>query len=350
MTTKKATELISDGDSLFVDGDYSESILHYTDALNQKDTNPYLIFVAYSHRSEAYLKLQNADQAFKDAKSALKEESNSQEVQPYQKIACLTRLGNAAMELQQYEDAIYAFEQNLQMKRDFSQKYSNDHDFIKKQLDLCRSKIDSKNVKAAAANKSKTNRPTMPKYQYYQNDSFMTIAILEPNVQSEDLHVDFSKYKLSVVLHKKGVDFTVCHGFLSHTINPEKCKIKITDEKVLIKLKKVDSHEWNDLFGKPKEEALKEEEKKQEIARRNRTDNKKTQNRPYASDKDWNTIERDLKKQEDSEKPEGDEALNKLFKNIYADANEGKIFITDLQDLQFCSHVRYYFLRKILFL
>lgn len=321
MATKKAAELISEGDSLFVDGDYSESILRYTDALNQKDSNPYLAFVAYSHRSESYLKLKNADQAFKDANSALKEESNSQEIQLVQKIACLTRLGNAAVELQQYENAIHAFEQTLQMMKDFPLKFSKDHDYLKKQLELCRSKIDSGNGKAVATSKAKANRPTMPKYQYYQNDSFMTIAILEPNVQSKDLNVDFSKYKLSVTLHKKGVVFTVCHGYLYDTVNPDKCKIKITDEKVLVKLKKVDAHEWNELFGKPKEEAIKEEEAKQEMARQNGTTNTKM-NRPYASNKDWNSIERDLKKQEATEKPEGDEALNKLFKNIYADAND----------------------------
>jgi len=43
---------------------------------------------------------------------------------------------------------------------------------------------------------------------------------------------------------------------------------------------------------------------------------------PYASNKDWNAIERDLKKKEATEKPEGEEALNKLFKDIYGRSNE----------------------------
>lgn len=38
--------------------------------------------------------------------------------------------------------------------------------------------------------------------------------------------------------------------------------------------------------------------------------------------RDWNEIETDLKKKEDDEKPEGEEALNKLFKDIYGNADE----------------------------
>merc|ERR1712176_1273894 len=48
---------------------------------------------------------------------------------------------------------------------------------------------------------------------------------------------------------------------------------------------------------------------------------KKTINRPYSSTKDWNKIEQNLKKDEESEKPEGDEALQKLFRDIYGKAN-----------------------------
>merc|ERR1711869_139526 len=38
--------------------------------------------------------------------------------------------------------------------------------------------------------------------------------------------------------------------------------------------------------------------------------------------KNWNEIEKDAEKELEGEKPEGDEALNKLFRDIYGNASE----------------------------
>ena len=42
--------------------------------------------------------------------------------------------------------------------------------------------------------------------------------------------------------------------------------------------------------------------------------------RPYSSTKDWDKINQGFAEEEANEKPEGDEALNKLFRDIYAKA------------------------------
>eukprot|EP00804_Cyclotella_cryptica_P003712 CCRYP_008892-RA/>CCRYP_008892-RA protein AED:0.37 eAED:0.12 QI:0/0/0/1/1/1/2/0/205 len=83
-----------------------------------------------------------------------------------------------------------------------------------------------------------------PKYQYYQDESWMKIQILEPNLTPETLTVPIAPTSLTVTAIKNGTSYT-------------------KEEKVLIKLKKVEGREWRALLDNKK----KKNQQKQAVER-----------------------------------------------------------------------------------
>eukprot|EP00934_Nitzschia_sp_Nitz4_P004047 Nitzschia sp. Nitz4//scaffold10_size219509//195100//196284//NITZ4_001460-RA/size219509-processed-gene-0.147-mRNA-1//-1//CDS//3329533016//4037//frame0 len=340
---------LSLADSLAVDEEYEEAVNAYAAALSQLDDSPsnrLWQLRALSHRSAAFYQLSRFQEALDDAKAALAVLSSDRPagLRPGEGEMGHRRLGLAAFQLQEFTVAKEAFDQARQLATlnnrpaAFYQEFLSKCDTALNPPPEEKKPAPSKPVApttaapataspapAPSTSSRQSSKPQMPKYQYYQSDTFMTISILEASVQPSDLAVKFEPQHLTVQLKKGGVNFTVIAGNLYAEVVVDRCKVVYKDEKVLVKLRKKDAFEWHELFGKapvvkpaaaakPKEEA----QGPKPVPVIQNTDKP----RPYASHKDWDAIERDVIEEENNEKPEGDAAMNKLFQQIYANSSE----------------------------
>lgn len=157
--------------------------------------------------------------------------------------------------------------------------------------------------------------PTLSlRHDWYQSDSAVVITILIKNIQSDQLKVSFSDQEVTADITVP--EYQDCHlqFHLSHRIVPEQCSYKTSASKIEIKLKKLEGLRWDKLQG-----GINEKIKPipQELG---------TAGPPaYPTSKkgkDWNLVEKEITKQEAEEKPEGEEALNQLFQQIYGKGSD----------------------------
>lgn len=357
-------EILSSADSLaladsyLVDNELDLAIDAYAAAFSVlREGEEIVRFRALSHKAEALIRLGRYEEACEESQIALAG-IPSGGLRTGETEVCHFRLGLALFEMGRFEESLRGFQQANQLaslnERD-TKKYESYIARCQAELEppVVVEEVPPRKVEKAGApaskkvastaraqapsaspaplapatsavakhsSPSKTTRPKMPKYQYYQSDNVMTIAILEPNVKQEDLSVDFSAKRLTVQLRKQGVDFTVICGALYSEVEVSRCKVIVKDEKVLVKLRKKSSFEWHELMGRDDKESEETKTATNEESDVPTVEDGKP--RAYASHRDWDAIERNLKEQEKQEKPEGDEALNKLFQDIYGRADE----------------------------
>ena len=129
--------------------------------------------------------------------------------------------------------------------------------------------------------------------------------------------MDFAEAEVDVAIKLESGSEYVLNLALFHKIVPADCKYSTATSKVELKLKKLTPGKWESLEGSG--EADISATPMTEVDESTRTASKKVYS---GSSKDWDAIDADLKKKEEEEKPEGEEALNKLFRDIYGRADE----------------------------
>ncbi|XP_065077254.1 protein SGT1 homolog [Ochlerotatus camptorhynchus] len=136
------------------------------------------------------------------------------------------------------------------------------------------------------------------KYDWYQSDTSVTVTVLLKNAAEKNYSVTLEQSE--VQLKADGIEPITIK--LWDAINVEQSSYKATPSKVEIKLAKLIGHRWEAM---ERREAIKSAE----------ASAKKNQH-------DWEKITKEIEKQEAEDKPQGEEAVQDLFRKIYADANE----------------------------
>ncbi|KAL3834307.1 hypothetical protein ACJIZ3_009043 [Penstemon smallii] len=272
-------------------------------------------------RAQAYIKLGNFTDAVADANKAI-------ELEPSMAKAYL-RKGMACIKLEEYETAKTALETGASLAPADS-RFTNlikecderiaEEDEEPQLVDKDPPQVVTPNIVPLTntlPSQGTTLSSTKLKYrhEFYQKPEEVVVTIFAKGIPSNSIVVDFGEQILSVSIEVPGEEPYHFQPRLFGKIVPTKCRYDVMSTKIEIRLAKADATHWTSLeFSKDAVVSQK--------ANVSSANSKPT----YPSSKpkrvDWDKLEAQVKKEEKEEKLDGDAALNKLFRDIYKDANE----------------------------
>ncbi|XP_046421395.1 protein SGT1 homolog isoform X2 [Neodiprion fabricii] len=154
------------------------------------------------------------------------------------------------------------------------------------------------------------------KYDWYQTETHVVVTILAKH--SQDVKVEYGERTLSVSAKLPSGNEYSLELDLAHHLVTEQCSYKVAPSKIEIKLKKRDGLRWTVLEGNPEIEDTVQPIPREFL----QADHPPKYPSSSKKSKDWDKMEKEIAKQEEEEKPEGEAALNTLFQKIYGDGSD----------------------------
>ncbi|XP_013143709.1 PREDICTED: suppressor of G2 allele of SKP1 homolog [Papilio polytes] len=154
------------------------------------------------------------------------------------------------------------------------------------------------------------------KHDWYQTDSQVIITVLLKNAPNNKVKVHYGDRSVSIssAIPDSESEYSL-ELELAHEIVPAMSTYVVTPSKIEVKLRKKEGVRWTQLEGDGEEEKIK-------AIPQAVIDASGPQQPTKLFRKDWDKIERDIKKMEEEEKDAGDSALNSMFQKIYGEGSD----------------------------
>ncbi|RZC31286.1 Protein SGT1-like B isoform E [Glycine soja] len=351
-----ATALEKKAKEAFFDDEFGLAVDLYSEAirLDPNDAN------LFADRAQAHIKLNAFTEAVSDANKSI-------QLNPSLPKAYL-RKATACIKLQEYHTAKVALQNGAAFAQDDS-RFAN----LIQQCDRCIAEESSgltSTLSSHLSNRnhgmtkeeaegdsllSQKNEATLnrPKYrhEYYQKPEEVVVTIFAKGISAKDVVVDFGEQILSVTIDVPGQDAYHYQPRLFGKIIPNNCRVEVLSTKIEIRLAKAEAINWTSLeYGKNTlppiinrpiglvrrasaqpasmgsvavecSGMLRSNCKLWDLSPTIQSE-RASYPSPKPRTKDWDKLEAQVKKEEKEEKLDGDAALNKLFRDIYQNADE----------------------------